>query len=268
VFEFEFMQRAFVAGLLVAFTCPVIGIFLVARRQSLIGDGLGHIAFAGVCAGWLLRWQPVFSAALFTVLGACVLEKVRSLRSEFSDLILAIFFYCGMALAAVLSGMDKSGGLNLASFLFGSIVTVSAADLYTAAGIGLITLSAVALFYRQLVCAAFDEETARVSGLPIERLNFLLSVLTALSIAVSMRIVGLLLVSAMMVMPAAAALPWKKGFAGTLFISVGAALLAVIVGLTLSFYGNLAPGGAIVLTAGALFVLSELLAYAARRAAR
>ncbi len=260
LFELDFMRRAFVAGLLVALTCPVIGTFLVVRRQSLIGDGLGHIAFAGVSAGWLLGWQPVLSAALFTVLGAGAIEKMRSLRSDFTDMVLAIFFYCAMGLAVVLASLKGSGGLNLSSFLFGSIVTVSMNDLYIVSIIGAINLLAIMIFFEQLVYLSFDEETARISGLSVGRLNLLLSVLTALTIAVSMRIVGLLLVSAMMVIPVACALPWKKGFRQTMLLAVLAAIVSVVVGLLVSFYANLAPGGAIVLTAGVIFAVSELVA--------
>ncbi len=268
MFEFDFMRRAFLAGLLIAVICPVMGTFLVVRRQSLIGDGLGHIAFAGVSAGWLLGFQPVLSAALFTVLGAVAIEKVRSLRSEFSDMVLAIFFYTGMALAVVLSSMKGSGGVDLLSFLFGSIVTVSMEEVCIVSGIGLFTIFAIGLFYRQLIYLSFDENAATVSGLPVARLNLLLSVLTALTIAVSMRIVGLLLVSAMMVIPVACALPWRRGFTATMLLAVAAAVAAVLAGLTLSFYADLAPGGAIVLVAALLFVASETAAFSCRRASR
>lgn len=268
ILELDFMHRAFLAGLLVALTCPVIGTFLVVRKQSLIGDGLGHIAFAGVSAGWLLAWQPVLSAALFTVIGACAIEKVRSLRSDFTDMVLAIFFYCGMGLAIVLASFKGSGGASLTSFLFGSIVTVSTEDLYIIAIMGIITLLAIAFFYRQLIFLAFDEETAKISGINVNSLNLLLSILTALTIVVSMRIVGLLLVSAMMVIPVACALPWRKGFALTMLFAVVAAVVSVVVGLVTSFYLNLAPGGTIVLTAGIIFIFSELASYLCKRRKR
>ena len=258
IFEFDFMKRAFLAGLLVAITCPVIGTFLVVRRQSLIGDGLGHIAFAGVCGGWLLGWQPVLSAALFTTLGAVAIEKVRSIRSDFTDMVLAIFFYSGMALAIILASLENSGGMSLTSFLFGSIVTVGETDLYIIAAMGIFSLLTVFVFYRQLVYLSFDEEAARVSGLAVNYLNILLSVLTALTIAVSMRIVGLLLVSAMMVIPVACALPWRRGFLQTMVLSVVMAVLCVVVGLFVSYYANFAPGGAVVLSAAVLFVLNEV----------
>lgn len=259
MFEFDFMIRAFTAGLLVAFICPVIGSFMVMRKQSLIGDGLGHIAFAGVCAGWLMEWQPVISATVFTLLGALAIEKVRSMRSEFTDMILAIFFYSGMALAIILASMQGSGGMSLSSFLFGSIVTVSVYDLYIMLFLCICAVFCVAFCYRQFLYMCFDEEAAKVGGMKTGRLNVLLSVLTALTIAVSMRIVGLLMVASMMVIPVACALPWKRDFAETIALSVLFGLLSIAIGLTASFYTNLAPGGTIVLTAAAFFAVSEFL---------
>ncbi len=268
MFEFDFMRRAFLAGLLIAVICPVMGTFLVVRRQSIIGDGLGHIAFAGVSAGWLLGLEPVLSAAAFTVAGAVAIEKLRSMRTEFSDMILAIFFYCGMALAVVLASLKGSGGVDLFSFLFGSIVTVSISEVAIVLGIGLLSILLIVLFYRKLVYLAFDEAAARVSGLSVGALNMLLAVLTALTIAVSMRIVGILLVSAMMVIPVACALPWRRGFGQTMLLAVLAAVVAVVTGLTLSFYVDLAPGGAIVLAAALLFALSEGAAFMSRKVSK
>ncbi len=258
---YDFMQRALLAGVLVAFTCPVIGAFLVARRQSVIGDGLGHIAFAGVAAGWLLGWQPVASAALFTVLGAAAMEWVRKRNTDWPDLVLAIFFYSSMALAVILASMKQAGGLNLSSFLFGSLITVDAADLWLMGALGGIVWLVVSALYRPLVYLSFDETAARVSGLPTNTLNYLLAVLTALTVAVAMRIVGILLVAALMVIPVACALPGANGFRSLIARSVAYALAAVVVGLSGAYYGNFAPGGCIVLAATGLFVVRSLPAW-------
>ena len=136
MFTTEFMQRAWLAGLIVAVICPLIGSFLVLRRQSMIGDGLGHIAFAGVAGGALLGWQPVLSAAAVTVLGALVIEWVRTRLAAFSEMILAIFFYSGIGLAVVFTSMNRMGGFNLSSILFGSLMTISSSDLWIVAGLG------------------------------------------------------------------------------------------------------------------------------------
>lgn len=217
MFETEFMQRAWLAGLIIAVICPLIGSFLVLRRQSMIGDGLGHIAFAGVAGGALMGWQPVLSAAAVTVIGALVIEWVRTRLAAFSEMILAIFFYSGIGLAVVFTSMNRMGGFNLSSILFGSLMTISSSDLWIVAGLGVFACIFVVIFYRPLQYLTFDETSARVAGLPADRLNMWLAVLTALTVALSMRIVGLLLVSAMMVIPVACALQTARSFAGTIY---------------------------------------------------
>ncbi|MEG0831244.1 MAG: metal ABC transporter permease [Acidaminococcaceae bacterium] len=256
MFELEFMQRAWVAGIIVALICPLIGSFLVLRRQSMIGDGLGHIAFAGVAGGALMGLQPVVSAAVVTIVAALIIERVRTKMAEYAEMILAIFFYSGIGLAVVFTSMNKMGSFNLSSFLFGSLMTISSEDLWIVAGLGLFASVFVIVFYRPLQYLVFDETSAKVAGLPIQVLNTWLCVLTALTVALSMRIVGLLLVSAMMVIPVACALQTARSFAGTIVGAIWYALISVCTGLTLSYYCNLAPGGTIVLVGTALFVVS------------
>ena len=257
--EMEFMQRAWLAGLIMAVICPLIGSFLVLRRQSLIGDGLGHIAFAGVAGGALYGYSPVVSAAVATILGALAIERVRVKLSDAADMVLAIFFYSGMGLAVIFTGLNREGGFNLSSILFGSLMTVSSKDLMIVAFLGLCTIIFVVLFYRPLQYLTFDETSAKVAGLPVEWLNLLLALLTALTVALSMRIVGLLLVSAMLVIPVACALQTARSFGGTIMQSMAYGVLAVIIGLTVSYYANLAPGGTIVLSDTSLFLLSIIL---------
>ncbi|MDY4919692.1 MAG: metal ABC transporter permease [Phascolarctobacterium sp.] len=266
MFEMEFMQRAWLAGLIMALICPLIGSFLVLRRQSLIGDGLGHIAFAGVAGGALWGYSPVLSAAAATILGALAIERVRVRLSEAADMVLAIFFYSGMGLAVVFTGLNKDGGFNLGSILFGSLMTVSSKDLVIVALLALFTVLFVVLFYRPLQYLTFDETSAKVAGLPVERLNLLLALLTALTVALSMRIVGLLLVSAMMVIPVACALQTARSFGGTIMQSMLYGLLTVSLGLSISYYMNLAPGGTIVLMGTLLFLLSCLVGTRVRTA--
>ena len=259
MWEMAFMQRAWLAGLMMALICPLIGSFLVLRRQSLIGDGLGHIAFAGVAAGALWGVSPVLSAAVACVVGALGIERVRYILKDKGDMVLAIFFYAGMGLAVVLASMNHDGSFNLSSILFGSLVMVSPGDLWIVGALSLATFAFVVLYYRPLQFITYDENGAAVAGLPVERLNFLLALLTALTVALSMRIVGLLLVSAMMVIPVAAALQTAKSFAGTIILAMVYGVLSVAGGLTVSFYANLAPGGTIVLVATVLFLMSLLL---------
>lgn len=256
MFVMEFMQRAWLAGLIMALACPLIGCFLVLRRQALIGDGLGHIAFAGVAGGALWSASPVLSAAVATIIGALAIEAVRTRLKEAADMVLAIFFYSGMGLAVIFTGLNKEGGFNLSSILFGSLMTVSREDLLIVAALGLATVAFVVVFYRPLQYITFDEVSAKVAGLPVARLNLLLALLTALTVALSMRIVGLLLVSAMMVIPVGCALQTARTFKSTILQSMAYGVLTVAIGLSGSYYLNLAPGGAIVLTGAGLFLLT------------
>lgn len=252
--QYDFMQRALLAGILVGILCPVIGVFLILRRQSLIGDGLGHIAFAGVTAGWLLGVYPVLSATVVTVLSALGIEELRSRRPVFADMVLAIFFYSGIAVAIILSSMVKSNNVNLISYLFGSIVTVSESDVQTIAGLTVVVLGILFFIFKELVAVTFDEEAARVSGIPVKKINTMIAVLTALTVSVSMRIVGILLVSALMVIPVAASLQLSRSFRSTLINAVIISEISVLAGLVLSFRADLATGGTIVMTAVTIFI--------------
>lgn len=257
--QYDFMQRALIAGILVGLLCPVIGVFLVLRRQSLIGDGLGHIAFAGVAAGWMFGVYPVLSATLVTVFSALGIEALRARRPAFADMVLAIFFYAGIAVAIILSSMMKSNNVNLISYLFGSIVTVGINDVYTIAGLTLAVLGALLFIFKELVFITFDEEAAMVSGLPVKRINTVLAVLTALTVSLSMRIVGILLVSALMVIPVAASLQISRSFRSTMVNAVIISEVSVLAGLLISFTADLATGGTIVLIAVAIFVAAFML---------
>lgn len=258
IFTLDFMQRAWLAGLVMAVLCPVIGCFIVLRRQSMIGDGLGHIAFAGVAGGVLMGFQPVLAAAVATVAGSVIIEKVRTRMHDFADMVLAIFFYAGMALAVIFTSLNHSGGVSLSGILFGSLMTISSVDLYIVGILGLFVIAFVVLLYRPLQYLTFDEVSARVAGLPVESLNLWLSVLTALTVALSMRVVGILLVGAMMVVPVGCALLVSRSFSGTILGGIAFGLLSVVAGMLLSYYASLAPGGTIVLTGVACFVLCLL----------
>ena len=257
IFLMDFMQRAWLAGLIMAVICPLIGSFLVLRHQSMIGDGLGHIAFAGVAGGALLGTQPVLSAAAVTVIGAVLIEKVRTRMHDYADMILALFFYAGMGFAVIFTSLNHSGSFNLSSFLFGSLMTISQADLYIVAALGIFIIIFILALYRPLQYLAYDEVSAKVAGLPADTLNLWLSVLTALTVALSMRVVGILLASAMMV-PVACALQWSRSFSGTMLRGVGFALFSVTLGMFLSYELNLAPGGTIVLVGAGCFLFSML----------
>ena len=254
VLQLEYFQRALLAAALVGLLCPTIGVFLVLRRLSLIGDGLGHISFAGVTFGWVVGVYPLLSAAIFAIAGAVGLEVLRSRRREYADLALAILFYTGIALGVIFISISGSAGVNVTAFLFGSIITVSRQDVATVAALSVFVLAAVALFYRSLVAITFDEDLARTAGLPVRRLNLGLSVLAALTVVVGIRVVGVLLVAALLAVPVAAALQLARSFRTTLLLGVVFGELASIGGLLAAYYLDLAPGGTIVIVAVLLFL--------------
>src|SRR3989440_4778419 len=201
IFEADFMRLAFATGAVVGVLAPAVGFFLVQRRMSLIGDGIGHVAFAGVAAGYLLGISPVATALVASVGGAVAIEWLRSRRRAAGDQALALIFYTGIAAGVVLISAAGALNANLFAFLFGSILTVTGDDLRLVAILGIAGLITIAFLYRRLLAVSLDEESARVSGMPVGLLNVLLAGLAGVTIAVSMRIVGILLIAALMVLP-------------------------------------------------------------------
>jgi zinc transport system permease protein len=253
--EPAFMQRALAAGLIVAAISPMLGLFLVLRRLSLIGDGLGHIAFAGVAAGFVTGVYPLVSALGLTVAGALGIEWMRSKQRAYGDLVLALFFYAGIALGVVLAVMSNTPNAALFGYLFGSIATVRIEDVWFIAGLGIGVAVLVALFFKELFVLSFDEATARVSGIRVNALNVMIAVLAAVTVSIGMRVVGLLMVAALMIVPVATALQLGRGFLATLLWSVVFSVTALTVGLAVSYYRDLPPGGTIVLAAVAIFIV-------------
>jgi zinc transport system permease protein len=233
---------------------PVVGFFLVQRQMSLIGDGIGHVAFAGVALGYLIGVSPVWTALLAAVAGAVAIEWLRARRKAAGDQALALVFYTGIAGGVVLISSAGALNANLFSYLFGSILTVTRTDLTRIALLGLGSLILVAVLRRSLLAVAIDEEGARVSGLPVPVLNGAVSLLAALTIGISMRIVGILLIAALMVLPVIAAQRVAWSLRSTMALSIGIGLSSVLAGLTISYYGNLPPGGTIVLSATGFFL--------------
>jgi zinc transport system permease protein len=255
----EFMRLAFGVGAIIGVLAPTVGFFLVQRRMSLIGDGIGHVAFAGVAAGVLLDLSPTLTALVACLVGAVGIEWLRSRRHAAGDQALALLFYTGLAAGVVLVSLADALDVNLFSYLFGSILTVTRGDLALVAVLGVAGLATIALLYRALCAVVLDEEGARVAGVPIGALNVVVAALAALTIALSMQVVGILLVAALMVLPVTAATRVAWSMRSTLVLSAAIGLGSVLVGLTVSYYGDVPPGGTIVLVAAAA-VLAALLA--------
>jgi zinc transport system permease protein len=254
-FELGFMERALVAGVAVGVFAPMIGTFLVQKRMSLIGDGIGHVAFAGVGAGLLASVWPVWTALVFAVAGALGVEWLRSRRKASGDLALALFFYSGIALGVVL--VSLGGGLNasLLTYLFGSPLTVNRSELTVILILGVVIVAAMLVLRRALFAVVTDEDWSRVSGLPVGLVNNVLAVLTATAVVAAMRIVGILLIAALMVLPVASGQQLARSFNSTLRWSIAVSVGSVILGLSASRIGGLAPGGTIVLIAAGVFAV-------------
>ncbi|HHY78497.1 MAG TPA: metal ABC transporter permease [Clostridiales bacterium] len=247
IFQYEFMQRAFLAGIMVAITCPLIGIFIVLRRLSMIGDTLSHASLAGIAAGMLWGFYPFWGAFIFSVIGAIAIEKLRRVFSKYAEISNSIILSAGIGLAVVMIGLAKGFNTDLMGYMFGSIAAVSSQDILTMSLLSLIIVFSVIILHKKLFYIAFDEEGAQISGMAVNLLNMYLTILTALTVVVAMRIVGIFMVSSMLVVPVAAAIQTGNGFMKTVFISVAFALISVIFGLILSYYLDIAPGGTIVL---------------------
>ncbi|HVF75841.1 MAG TPA: metal ABC transporter permease [Acidimicrobiales bacterium] len=254
-FDREYMQLALLAGLAVGASAPLIGAFLVQKRLALMGDGIGHLAFAGVAAGLLLGTAPIATALVVAVAGALAIERLRARGQASGDLALALFFYSGIAAGVVLVGASDNFDAGLLTYLFGSILTVSPADAWTVVGLGLAIIAVVAVIGRALFAVVLDEESARVAGLPVDALNAALAALAAVAIVAAMRVVGVLLVAALMVLPVATAQLVAGSFRGTMRLAAVIGVVSVVVGLAVARHGGLPPGGTVVLVAAVLFAV-------------
>lgn len=252
-FEREYMQLALGAGVVIGACAPLIGVFLVQRRMSLMGDGIGHIAFAGVAAGVLADVWPVWTALVAAIAGALVIERLRTRGTAQGDVALAMMFYGGIATGVVLVSAADELNANVTSYLFGQILTVERSEVVMICVLGLAIAATIGVCGRALFAMAVDEEWARVAGLPVAGLNTALAVLTALTVVISMRAVGLLLVAALMVVPVAAAQLLARSQTAILWWSVAVGVASVVIGLALARAAGVAPGGTIVLVAVVVF---------------
>ncbi len=265
--SYTFLQYALVTGLIIGLIAPLMGVFLVVRRLSLIADALSHITLAGVAAGLLLgemfalfaEVDPIFFGMFFSVLGALFIESLRKAYKHYQELAIPIILSAGIGLGVVLISLSKgSKNIDIFSYLFGNILAVTMVDLIRVIVAGVIVLILVFLLYKELLYLSFDEESARISGIPYRVINLIFSVLVALVISISMQVVGILLVSAMITLPVATAIQWSKSFRQTFIYAIIFGELAVVFGMISAYYLDIASGGAIVLLS-VLFLLISLL---------
>jgi len=265
ILSYPFMQRALIAALLTGLIAPAIGTYVVQRRMSLLGDGLGHVALAGVGLALLTGTAPIPIAVVACVAGAVLVEVLRQRGKASGDVGLAILFYGGLAAGVFLSGVSGVGAGGLVQYLFGSLSTVTTSDLRMVAALALVVLVPTLGLAPQLYAVSTDEEFARTQGLRVRLYHIAVVSLAAVTVALAMRTVGLLLVSALMVVPVAAARNLVRGFTAGLFCAVVIGVVTAVGGAVGAFYANAAPGAFIVLLAIAVFMLSWPLSYLLRR---
>ena len=258
LFELDFMRNALIAGAFVGLAAPAIGIFLVQRRLALMGDGIGHVAFTGVAAGILTNTAPVGTAIVAAVLGAVLIETMRARGRTQGDVALALIFYGGIAGGVFLASFADEGTTGLFGYLFGSVLTVSTGELIAVAVVSVAVIMLTIGMRKELFAVSYDEEVAAASGLPVRTLNMIIAITAAVTIAVTMKVVGILLVSAMLVVPVAAVQQLTRTFSATFFGSMLMGALVCIGGLVAAYYLDVYPASTIVLSAIGAFLVATL----------
>lgn len=264
ILQYEFLQNAFLTGIIIGIIAPLIGVFIVVRRLSLIADALSHVTLAGIAASLFLEKKfmvfsglnPMYMGMLFSVTGSLFIEKLRAVYKHYQELAIPIILSGGIGLGAIFISLADGFNTDLFSYLFGSVSAVSRIDLWIILVISILVIVLIILLYKELFLLSFDEEHAKASGIAAKSVHFVFIVMVALVIAASMRIVGILLVSSLMTLPVAASIRIAKGFKQTIFYSVLFGETSVLGGLTLSYYLDLAPGGTIVMIAVLILILT------------
>ncbi|MGA2967804.1 MAG: metal ABC transporter permease [Candidatus Levyibacteriota bacterium] len=256
IFQYGFILRGIEIGVIIGAIAPLIGIFLVLRRYSLIADTLSHVSLAGVAVGLLLNVNPLLTAIGVSVLSSFAIEKLRLSKRVYGESALSIFLSGSLAIALIILSLAHGFSVDLFNYLFGSILTVKQSDVYIILGVGIFVLVAIILLYKELIYITFDEEAAKVGGIPTKLINNVFIILAALTVALAIPIVGILLISALIVIPVVSALQFKKSFWKTLLLAEIFSLTSVLAGIIASFYLNLPAGGAIVFTTLIIFVLT------------
>lgn len=258
IFEYAFMQRALIASIIIGVLCSIIGVYVVLRGMSFIGAGIAHASFGGVALGYLLNVNPLFSAIVFSGLTALCIGKIARRKVIKEDTAVGIFFSATMAFGVLCIGLLKGYNIDLMSYLFGSILAVSNEDIYLIAGVACVVLPCIFLFFKELKFVSFDPEVAEIMGLPVNWLYYCLLVLISLTIVASMKLVGIVLASALLITPAASAYQFAEDFKTMMIISVALGLVSCIGGLILSYYLNTASGATIVMLSTTMFFISVL----------
>lgn len=254
--QYSFVQKAFLAGTFTALSCSILGLFLVLRKMSLVGDGLSHVSFGAIALGMLAGIYPVYFALPIVIIAAILILKISEKTKVYGDAAIGIVSAAGVAGGVLLTSLSNGFNVNLLSYLFGNILAVNLQEIIFSLGLSLLTLFVIYLFYWDLFSVTFDEEYAQVSSFPVNLINYLLVVLTAVTVLLSIKVVGIMLVSALLIIPAVTSLQLSRRFKTALLISGLTSVLSVILGILVSLFFNFPSGATIVLINLIFFVLA------------
>lgn len=256
ILQYSFMKYALISGLFVGVLCPIIGVFLVLKNLSLMADGIAHLSFGGIALGIVLGISPTYMVLLFAILGSLLVNYVMRKVRLYGDTAISMLISAGLAIGITVISLARGINVNINTYLFGSLLAIDRKELIGILLLGVPVIILILIFYRPLLYITFDEDSAKASGLPVEYLNTLLVVLSAVTIAIAIKVVGILLTSALIVIPVATGIQVSKSFKNTLLSSIIFGIVSVTLGIFLSYYLNVAPGGAIVLVSILIFLLS------------
>ncbi len=256
IFFYGFMQRALVSGIAIALLCSVVGLFLVLRRYSLFGDAVAHSSFGGIAAGLLIGIYPMWTAYVVSLVSALVITRIKQKFDISGEASIAILLSSGIAVGLILISISGGFNVDILSFLFGSILLVSVEDTVLILSLTGVILIVILLLYRELIYSTFNEEQAKVSGIPVEKINYLIVFIAGITVVTSIQLVGILLISALFVIPNVTAIMYGRSFKQTVLLSIAFAVSAVIVGILISYLFDITPSGSIVMLAIAIFAVT------------
>ena len=254
ILSFGFMQNAIISGIAISLICSTVGLFLVLRKYSLFGDALAHSAFGGVALGLFLGFYPLWAAYAVSILSALALTKIRQKFDISGDAIIAILLSSGIAVGIVLISLSGGFSIDIFSFLFGSVLLVSTENVIGILGMCAAILIILIIGYKKFMYITFSEEQARVSGIRVEKLNYLLIAIAGITVVTSMQLVGVLLISALFVIPNVTAMMFKRSFKQTIILSMSFSVFSTVAGILISYPLDIAPSGMVVLLAITLFI--------------
>lgn len=253
IFAYGFMQRALVSGIAIALLCSVVGLFLVLRRYSLFGDAIAHSSFGGIAVGLLIGIYPMWTAYLISLISALIITRIKQKVDISGEASVAVLLSSGIAVGLILISLSGGFNVDIFSFLFGSILLVSVEDTILILGLTGSILIVILLLYRELIYSTFNEEQAKVSGIPVEKINYLIVFIAGITVVTSIQLVGIFLISALFVIPNVTAIMFGRSFKQTTLLSISFAISSVIIGIIISYLVNITPSGAIVILSLAIF---------------